>query len=272
MTSIDEHVGRPPRPARHVIPCTTYGTGRPFVFIRALAGSPGNPSGLDRLLELWILHGPLREHSVLAIGCPINLPPDVSMQTLAGYYAELIESRFGGPVPVMGFSTGASIALQLAVDHPQLVQSLIVAAGASRLSNEGREYQRQYRRGLESGERAAPAELVGTVLPSANALTIARIAARILPRPGDPSDLIALLGAEDEYDVTDQLGRIEVPTLVISGERDIFYPPALGYSTARGVKHGRLIIYRRHVHLAVPLAPRFTGDIMSFLERTEWEP
>jgi len=51
------------------------------------------------------------------------------------------------------------------------------------------------------------------------------LAARLLwlLRPGrtqDPVDLLATIEAEDRFDVTDRLGAVTAPTLVIGGERD----------------------------------------------------
>jgi pimeloyl-ACP methyl ester carboxylesterase len=55
------------------------------------------------------------------------------MADLASHYATAIEDRFEGAIPILGFSTGGSIAQQFAVDHPELVRRLVLAGTACRL-------------------------------------------------------------------------------------------------------------------------------------------
>ncbi len=47
-----------------------------------------------------------------------------------------------GPVALHGASTGGSLALQVALDHPHLVQRLVLASAASTLGEGGRRIQR----------------------------------------------------------------------------------------------------------------------------------
>jgi pimeloyl-ACP methyl ester carboxylesterase len=56
------------------------------------------------------------------------------MADLAGHYAHALERALAGPVAIMGISTGSSIAQQLAIDHPQLVDRLVLVAAACRLA------------------------------------------------------------------------------------------------------------------------------------------
>lgn len=55
------------------------------------------------------------------------------MSDIAGYLAEAIEHDVGEAVRLQGTSTGGSVALQLAIDHPDLVRRLVVVASAYRL-------------------------------------------------------------------------------------------------------------------------------------------
>jgi pimeloyl-ACP methyl ester carboxylesterase len=55
-------------------------------------------------------------------------------------------------VAVEGISTGGSIAQQFAIDHPQLVRRLVLAATACRLSPYGRAVQRRFAQLIEEGQ------------------------------------------------------------------------------------------------------------------------
>ena len=53
---------------------------------------------------------------------------------------------------------------------------------------------------------------------------VIRLTARLALEPDDPESLIALVRAEDGYDVFERLDRVAAPALILSGGRDIFYP------------------------------------------------
>jgi pimeloyl-ACP methyl ester carboxylesterase len=63
------------------------------------------------------------------------------MSTYAAQYSAAIAAQFGGPVRVMGFSTGGQLALQLAIDSPDSVKKLALVAAACRLSPAARAAQ-----------------------------------------------------------------------------------------------------------------------------------
>ncbi len=53
------------------------------------------------------------------------------------------------------------------------------------------------------------------------------IGGRLLGVPEDPSDLIVTIAAEDQHDCKARLVEITVPTLVVGGDQDPFYPAQL---------------------------------------------
>ena len=94
---------------------------------------------------------------------------------------------------------------------------------------------------------------------------VIRLAARLALEPDDPESLIALVRAEDGYDVFERLDRVAAPALILSGGRDIFYPAELGRETARRLRRATHIVYRDRAHGGIPLHPHFAGDIAGFL-------
>ena len=74
------------------------------------------------------------------------------MADIAADYARAIEDEFGEPVALHGTSTGGSVALQLAIDHPDLVRRLVLASSACRLSPLGRQVQAEVARLTRSGD------------------------------------------------------------------------------------------------------------------------
>src|SRR5262249_20515144 len=144
-----------------------------------------------------------------------------TMETLAAMHATAIDARFVRPVDVIGVSTGGAIALQLAVDHPTIVRKLVVVAAASWLGQAGREKLRRYGELVSQGRSGAAvlaSVLAGPLLrwPASCLLWLAARRERHI----DPADMLATIDAECGFDVTNKLGRITAPTLVIGGGRD----------------------------------------------------
>jgi pimeloyl-ACP methyl ester carboxylesterase len=138
------------------------------------------------------------------------------MEDLANDYAGALEDGFGGPVDVLGISTGGSLAPQLAADRPGLVRRLVVAGAACRLSEHGRAFQRRVaelsaardRRGLSRMQAPDVADsplgrrVAGGLLWLAGSL--------LIRRRWDPSDMISTIEAEDDFDIKDRLREIRL--------------------------------------------------------------
>lgn len=244
----------------------------PLVFLRGLPSESGRARGLDALTERVIVGGPARTHRVHALGRPARLEPGATMAEVAGLYAELLRGRFRTPAVIMGVSTGASIALQLAVDHPDLVGSLVVAAGAAALGRDGRAVQRRYADLLSAGDAGATAELALATMDAPLLAPAVRLVTRLLPGPADPVGLRALVEAEDGFDVRDRLSRVSAPALVVSGGRDFFYPLPLADETVRGLPRATHVVYPNRSHAGVPLHPRFARDVGAFLRASSSTP
>ncbi|WP_327584330.1 lysophospholipase [Nonomuraea sp. NBC_00507] len=77
------------------------------------------------------------------------------MADIATQHAQALAERFGEPVDVLGMSSGGSLALQLAADHPEVVRRLVVAGAAYTLTPRTREVQRRYTEAVAAGRRGA---------------------------------------------------------------------------------------------------------------------
>ncbi len=72
-----------------------------------------------------------------------DLPAGCTLKDMADDYARMIEDEFGGPLDVIGVSTGGSIAHHFAADHPDLVRRLIIHSSAYTLSDSAKRLQLQ---------------------------------------------------------------------------------------------------------------------------------
>lgn len=260
------------------LPCLTFGDGPPLVVFPGLGMTNANPSGLQRWGEVRLLAPLARAFTVHRIGCKVGLEPGTTMTDLANDYVEALADEFDGPVDVLGISTGGSLALQLAADHPGLVRRLVVAGAAYWLSEHGREFQRRMAEFSAAGDRRGISQMMAPDV--ADSRLGRRIAGRLLWLAGplfirrgwDPSDMIATIRAEDAFDLGERLGEISAPTLVIGGGRDRFYPAELFRETADGIPDGRLILYENRAHGGTFADRRFGRDVIAFLMADQGRP
>ncbi|WP_436757563.1 alpha/beta fold hydrolase [Streptosporangium sp. V21-05] len=252
------------------LPYYAFGTGAPLVVLRWFTPAHANPAGLARGAELRILAPLARHFRLYAVGRAPGMAQGTTMADIAARHAEALRAEFGGPVDVMGLSSGGSVALQLAADHPDVVRALVVAGAAHRLTPSVRRIQRRYTEAVAAGRRGLQHQAV-----TAAASPIGRALAGMLlwlldplVRPGDPRDMLAFARAEDGFDLTGRLADVVAPTLVLGGERDLDYPVELFRETAEGIRDSRLITYPGLGHLGTFRSGRFAADVTAFLAGT----
>jgi pimeloyl-ACP methyl ester carboxylesterase len=161
-------------------------------------------------------------------------------------------ARLGIPAPtVFGVSFGGAIALQLAVDSPESVGSLIVHGAESR-----------FHPSLAS--TIARRVLERFPLPSNNRFVnqFFHLLYGAAPEPGplvdfvieriwetDQSVMAHRLALLDSFDVSDRLWSIQVPTLVLAGARDVVVPPTRQQALARAILGARCEIIPDSGHI-----------------------
>jgi pimeloyl-ACP methyl ester carboxylesterase len=250
----------------------SFGDGPPLIVFSGLFPSNANPTGFSLRFEMGWLSPLARTFRVYRINRKVGLAPDTTMADLASHYATAIEDSFEGAIPILGFSTGGSIAQQFAVDRPELVRRLILAGTACRLGPVSRDAQRRHAQFAASGQyRRSLAALAPTITGSALGQRLAGAAMWLAAPLGgmgpnwDPSDMIATVEAEDAFDASERLGEIRAPTLVIGGERDVSYSRELFAETTRGIPDARLLIYEGRGHGGTVTDRRFARDVTAFL-------
>lgn len=249
-------------------PCVAVGDGPPLVMVQGLTPTHEVPTGWARRMQLAAA-APLSGHfRVYSVNRKQGLRPDESMSDIAGHLATAIENDMGRRVFLTGTSTGGSVALQLAVDRPDLVRALVVVAAAYRLGPRGSQIQQELARLTRAGDAADGwAQMMAAMLPGPlrrPARPLARVMLRSMA-PEDPTDLLATVDAEDAFDVGDLLHQITAPTLVIGGGKDAFYSRDLFEQTASGVKDGRAHIYPDWGHMRTSMSSTTTNLTLGFL-------
>ena len=178
---------------------------------------------------------------------------------------------------VVGASMGGAIAQLLAVTHPDRVRSLTLACTACRNHPWRREL-------LASWVTTADNQGMGTMTRDAARWVIGpRSFRRVMPAlgwlgplafggpvHGFAAQVEAILTADADGDVTAELAKIDVPTLVVVGNQDILTPRGDSEELAELIPTAELVVISGAAHgLMVEHASTFNRVVGDFLARAE---
>lgn len=257
------------------LPYNRFGHGpRPLIVIVGLA--PDNAPLVGRMATMLLR--PLRflaeDYTVYAVGRLPNLPPGYTLEDMADDYARVVREELGGPIDVIGISTGGSIAQVFAVRHAELVRRLVVYSAAHSLGPEGRAFQRRCAdptpsRSLGRGHGRLP----GVHVPATRGEAPSPAGAA---RPGHGAGRCPLRSATihpvrlrhhhrggGRVRLSGTAWRDHRTGAGVGGERDPFYTPAHVLETAEGIPDARLLLVDGGGH--VPSGRRVTEAILRFL-------
>jgi pimeloyl-ACP methyl ester carboxylesterase len=224
---------------------------RRLVLVHGAGGGP----------EVWVaVARKVRGVDVEAVALPGHRDGGAGLDSISGYAAWLAE-RLDGPAVVGGTSMGGAIALQLALDRPDLVEGLVLAGTSARLRVDPSllaSLQGSY-------EQAAHALAARELAPALHPRTAEKVAALILEVP--QAVTIADFRACEAFDVRDRLHEVQAPALVLVGDRDELTPPFLAERLAAGLPNAELVILRGAGHLPMVEQPRQVADaVQRFLD------
>jgi 3-oxoadipate enol-lactonase len=192
-----------------------------------------------------------------------------SVEDLTDQAAALLTGAGPGPVDVVGVSLGGLVAQRLAAVHPDLVRRLVVVDAVAVYPPALRQQWRD-RAATTPEEGLEP--LVGPTL--ALWFTAGRLAeggpvveqVRSTFLGGDPQGYAYACRALEEVDLTDVIGRITAPTLVVCGDDDA--PPftAAARELAAMLPDARLVWLSPARHAGVLEQPgQFAAALAGFL-------
>jgi len=255
---------------RNGLPYNRAGHGpKPLVIFQGLMFENKPQSGMTFGYEFLE-----QDYTLYAVLRKPGLPQGYTLKAMADDYAGMIRQEFGGPVDVIGVSTGGSLAQHFAADHPELLRRLVFHSSAHTLGEAGKQIQLEIGHLARQGRvRQAWQALIGFILPRAGIWKLLNpslvwVVARLLSlgKTPDLSDLVITIEAEDQHAFKDRLSEIKAPTLVIAGADDPFYTPTLFRETAAGIPQARLALYENMRHPA--MGKQFERAVLAFLKET----
>jgi pimeloyl-ACP methyl ester carboxylesterase len=237
------------------LPPADAATGAPLIVLGGVETGLRPLAGTEQvLLRRW--EGRAARRPVVVIGRPLAdeagavdhlLHPRVIADAVATAIGWLAVN--GGPEPPFAIeaeSGGGRISLWLTVDHPQLVARLVLSSVASETPPSSAMAARigQWVEMAERDDWAMFFSHMATVMRPATGgeAPSFEAAARLQPRPATPERFIAELRAtlDPSSFVTERLGEIDVPALILGGGLDQVVPPEATRLVAEKIPAARL--------------------------------
>jgi 3-oxoadipate enol-lactonase len=247
------------------------GRGDPLVLVHGLADDhrAWRRTLPDLMLRHRVVMYDLRGHGETSLGSP-----DGTLRQLAEDLAHLLGALKLERVDVAGFSLGGTIAMRLAIDHPELVGRLVLVATSSRVGRAACEW---YRERVAMVERSDPGLRATLNRDTADvyAQSPAELEEGLLIRrqsTADPrgyANACAAMAGLNASPLDPELPRIGAPTLIVASDRDQHCPPKAAAIIAAGIGGSRLEVLEGAGH-AIPVEkPRELAGLMTeFLSET----
>jgi pimeloyl-ACP methyl ester carboxylesterase len=257
------------------LPYLGMGSGRALLFVAGLSPQAGVEAAGSARMSASFLKPFAKRRRAIFVNRRTGLARGMSMAELAQEHADAIRSLGEGPLEVVGISTGGSIAQQLAADHPDVVDRLLLLSTACRLGPEGRALQRRVAARIRRGaRRQALAVMVAGIVPPRRGQIAAAVLAwlagpRLLAGGDDLADMAATIEAEDAFDLAACPSAIRAPTVILAGSADRFYSPELFAETARLIPGSRLRVFEGRGHVTAARHPEWSREIERFIAAGE---
>lgn len=229
------------------------GSGEPLLLIMGIT-APGS---------VWDKHAAYWEQSFRCIfadnrGVGFSDKPEGPYTTaqMADDYAGLLDALGIRKARVVGVSMGSTIAMQLALRHPEKVNSMVLMCPWARCDRKGEAVFRH----MMHAKRLRPEEFANFVQllifhkPSWDndevyaGLIDSRKAAAIDPYPQPLHGLEGQAFACINHHVLKELPNIKQPSLVIGGNEDIFVPAWMVREVAEAIPNSELHLYEDAGH------------------------
>ncbi len=243
------------------------GTGEPVI---VLHGGLGNT-------ELYMpnVSALAKNHKVIAVdlqghGRTADIERPLDREAMAEDIAELIKHLNLGKTNVIGYSFGGWVALRLAIQHPELLQKVVLVSCPFK------------RKGWFPGLLAQQDQLGAAAAEGLKETPLYQSYAKKAPKPEDWTKLVTKMAAtlQKDFDWSKEVGAIKLPVLLIFGDADEVMPDhALAFFKllGGGAKGGdwegagrpasQLAIIPDQTHYNIFMSPALPGTIMPFLNK-----
>jgi 3-oxoadipate enol-lactonase len=230
------------------------GRGEPLVLIHGLADDhrAWRRTVPDLMLRHRLVLYDLRGHGETTLGSP-----DGTLAQLGADLVALLDATGSERADVAGFSLGGTIAMRVAIDHPERVNRLILVATSSRVGRSAAEWYGERKKMVEHDDewlrQTLDRDTADVYAQSPNELEEGLLIRR--QSTADPrgyGNACAAMAALNAAPLDPMLGQIKAPTLIVASDLDQHCPPKAAEIIAAGIPGSRLEILTGSGH-AIPV-------------------
>ena len=193
----------------------------------------------------------------------------ISMPTMGADMAVILKKLGYGPVDVMGYSMGAGVAFQLAVQHPGQVRRLVLVSGSFA------------KNGFYPEMLEAQAQISSKMAESMKDTPMFKSYAAVAPKPSDFPKLLDAMGElmKKPFDWTADVPKLTMPVMLVYGDSDMYRPEHVVkfYQLLGGglkdagwqreyMSRNRLAILPGLTHYDIFLSPQLPMTVLPFLD------
>ncbi|MBP8985554.1 MAG: alpha/beta hydrolase [Syntrophobacterales bacterium] len=206
------------------------------------------------------------DFNILAVDLPGHGQSEGKGEQEVARYVEWVRKLIEAlslPEPVLiGHSLGAAISLTFAVHHSSLISGIIPVGGGVKMPVNSL---------ILDGIRKDTASVISLIVKFAVAKeNRERLAERLTKglTAANPEVMYGDFLSCDRLDITEEISRIQVPTLLVCGEDDKMTPPALSQFMEGRIPGAKLVLIPRAGHFVMMENPEaFNKAVRGFVEK-----
>lgn len=199
-----------------------------------------------------------------------EMPEGYSIRDMSSDQAKALKQLGIAKASVMGVSQGGMIAQFLAIDHPELVEKLIIAVSASRVNET---IQRAVSAWIEMARKGDHKSLMIDTAEKAYSEKYLKKYRRLYPvivmigKPRNYDRFFLNTKAILEFNAYEELNKIVCPTYIIGGDEDKTVGVDASYEMKEKIEHSDLYIYKGLGHAAYEEAKDFYKQGVQFFDK-----
>ena len=196
-----------------------------------------------------------------------NMPEDYTISEMAEDTVEAIEQLGLAKVSLMGVSMGGMVSEMIAIEYPELVESLVLCSTTSRIVSLQQQQLANWKQLAENRDTSALMEAFGESVYSPAFYQTNReaiIASGEGAQERDYRNFVTAIDAVSSFDIYDQLTEITCPVLVIGAGEDKVVGVQASYDMAEKLNCS-CYIYEGYGHGVYDEAPDYLNHVRDFL-------
>ena len=247
----------------------SFGNGKKnLILLPGLSDGLATVKGKARLLakpyEMFF-----EKYTVYMFSRKNDMPDGYTIREMAEDQAVALKNLGIEKTSVLGVSQGGMIAQYLAIDHPELVEKLVLAVTAPKATEEAVENIGHWCRYAEACDHKSLMIDTAEKSYSEALLRKYRKLYPIIGRIGKPKNYRRFLvnaRAILDFDATADIAGITCPTMIIGGAEDKIVGQDAAYDLHERIAGSELYIYENFGHAAYEEAKDFNRRVFDFLE------